>query len=48
MERLNNEYAALLTSSEKASDKFWALEERIKQDRRRSGVILEMSKADAV
>ena len=48
MERLNNEYVALLTSNEKASDKFRALEERIKQDRRRPGVILEMSKADAV
>ena len=33
MERLNNEYVALLTSNEKASDKFWALDERIKQDR---------------
>ena len=32
MERLNNEYVALLTSNEKASDKFWALDERIKQD----------------
>ena len=48
MERLNNEYVALLTSNEKASDKFWALDERIKQDRRRPGVILEMSKSNAV
>ena len=48
MERLNNEYMALLTGNEKASDKFRALDERIKQDRRRPGVILEMSKPNAV
>lgn len=48
MERLNNEYLALLTGNKKASDKFCALEERIKLDRCSPGVILEMSKSDAV
>ena len=48
MQKLNKEYLALLSAPGKASDKFWALEERIKQDRRRPGVILEMSKSNAV
>ena len=45
MERLVGEYAALLTGEGKASDKFWALEERIKKDRRLTGVIIEMSRS---
>ena len=46
MERLTKEYIQLLSSSEKASDKFWKLEERIKKDRKHPGVILEMRKSD--
>ena len=35
MSRLNNEYIALLSADDKiASDKFWELEKRIKNDRR--------------
>ena len=48
MEKLNHEYVKLLTEECPASKKFWALDERIKQDRRRPGVILEMSKSNAV
>ncbi len=44
MERLTKEYIQLLSSSEKASDKFWKLEERIKKDRKHPGVIIELSK----
>ena len=49
MSRLNNEYIALLSADDKiASDKFWELEKRIKDDRRHPGVIIEMSKSNAV
>ena len=48
MEQLIGDYMTLLRSGEKASDKFWALEERINQDRRRPGVILAMSKSNVI
>ena len=47
--RLNKEYIALLSEDDKiASDKFWELEKRIKNDRRHPGVIIEVSKSNAV
>ena len=46
MERLCKEYVELLTSNQKGSDRFWALEERIKKDRKAPGVILSVSKSD--
>ena len=39
MERLTMEYIELLSSDRQASDKFWALDKRIKQDKRRTGVL---------
>lgn len=49
MARLNKEYIDLLSADDKiASDKFWELEKRIKNDRRHPGVIIEVSKSDAV
>lgn len=45
MQRLIMEYAALLGSSEKASDKFWALEKRIKEDKRKTGVCIDMRRS---
>ena len=48
MERLNREYIELLSGNGSASDRFWALEERIKQDRRKQGVLVEMSKSKAI
>ena len=49
MSRLNNEYIALLSADNKiASDKFWELDKRIKNDRRHPGVIIEVSKSNAV
>ena len=49
MSRLNNEYIALLNAVDKiASDKFWELDKRIKNDRRHPGVIIEVSKSNAV
>ena len=46
MERLTKEYIQLWSSSEKASDKFWKLEERINKDRKHPGVIIELSKGN--
>lgn len=49
MARLNNEYIALLSADDKkASEKFWELEKRIKNDRHHPGVIIEMSKSNAI
>ena len=49
MEKLNNEYIDLLSATDKKeSDKFWALEKRIKNDRRHPGVIIEIRKSNAI
>lgn len=49
MDHLNKEYIALLSAENKnASDKFWELEKKIKKDRRHPGVIIEMSKSNAI
>ena len=40
MEKLIREYAAMLDDDQPASEKFWALEKRIKQDRKHPGVLL--------
>ena len=41
MERLNAEYIQLLSGEGKASEKFWALDERIRKDRKSPGVVME-------
>lgn len=46
MERLDKAYVELLSGEGYASDKFWALEERIKEDKRRPGVLLRISRSD--
>ena len=48
MERLVKEYMDLLGRDEKASDKFWKLEKRIKKDRRHPGVLIELRKSSAI
>lgn len=49
MERLEQEYISLLSDDGKlASDKFWELEKRIKKDIKSPGVILKMSKSEAI
>lgn len=40
MGKLVEEYKALLRGAENASVKYWALEERIRQDKRSPGVVL--------
>lgn len=49
MEGLIKEYVNFLNDDTKhASEKFWELEKRIKEDKRHPGVILEMSKSEAI
>ena len=45
MEKLIQEYAALLVGSGKASDKFWELEKRINSDKQHVGVVARMSRS---
>lgn len=45
MDRLCNEYIKILTSKEKASDRFWEIEKRIKMDKKCTGVVAEMSRS---
>ena len=42
MERLCKEYVELLSSDKHGSEKWWALEKRIKADKKREGVIAEL------
>ena len=46
MERLAREYIDLLSSKEPASKKFWDLEKRIREDKRKPGVLLELRKSE--
>lgn len=48
MEKLSKEYVKLLTSPGSASDHFWELEKRIKQDKKHLGVLLELNKGEAI
>jgi hypothetical protein len=46
MKKLNQEYIKLLSRNQPASKNFWALNKRIKQDRKSSGVRLGIRKPD--
>lgn len=48
MEQLTKKYIELLSSPGSASDHFWELEKRIKNDRKHPGVMLEMKKSEAI
>ena len=49
MEGLVKEDVNFLNDDKKpASDKFWELEKRIKEDKRHPGVIMEMSKSEVI
>lgn len=48
MERLTKKYIELLSSPGNASDHFWELEKRIKNDKKHPGVMLEMRKSEAI
>lgn len=46
MEKLNKEYIALLSGEGNASDKFWKLEKRIREDKKDCGVRCKMSRSN--
>ena len=46
MEKLNKEYVALLSGKGNASDKFWKLEKRIREDKKDCGGQCEMSRSN--
>lgn len=48
IDRLNKEYIELLSADANPSDKFWSLERRIKEDRKRTGVRIEMSRSNLI
>ena len=49
MEGIVKEYANFLNDDKKpASEKFWELEKRIKEDKRHPGVIMEMNKSEVI
>jgi hypothetical protein len=45
MDKLNQEYIRILTGPGDASDKFWELEKRIKNDKHNVGVVAEMRRS---
>ena len=48
MEHLQKEYIQLLSSPGNASDHFWELEKRIKNDKKHPGVSMELRKSEAI
>ena len=49
MEGLIKEYVNFLNDDEKpASEKFWELEKRIKEDKRHPGVVMELKKSEVI
>lgn len=48
MDRLNTEYIAILSEDASPSDKFWKLDKRIKEDKKKAGVQLRMSRSNLI
>ncbi len=48
IDRLNKEYIELLSEDTNPSEKFWRLDKRIKEDRKKTGVQLEMSRSKLI
>lgn len=48
MDRLNREYIAILSEDANPSDKFWKLDKRIKEDRKKAGVQVRMSRSNLI
>lgn len=48
MDKLNKEYITLLSGKGSPSEKFWALEERIRNDKKDTGVQLRMSRSNCI
>ncbi|MDE5781550.1 MAG: multidrug transporter [Lachnospiraceae bacterium] len=48
MDKLNKEYIELLSEDINPSEKFWRLDKRIKEDKKKTGVQLEMSRSNLI
>ena len=48
MNKLNREYIAILSEDANPSDKFWKLEKRIKEDKKKAGVQVRMSRSNLI
>ena len=48
MERLIAQYKTIIDSEAPASDKFWELDKRIRADKKKPGVVVEMSKQEMI
>ena len=48
MDRLGKEYIELLSEDVNPSDKFWSLDKRIKEDKKKIGIQLEMSRSNLI
>lgn len=48
MDKLNKEYIDLLSEDDNPSEKFWRLDKRIKEDRKKTSVQLEMSRSKLI
>lgn len=48
MDKLNKEYIEILSGDKYPSEKFWALEKRINEDKKSAGVMLEMRRSQLI
>lgn len=48
MDRLNKEYIELLSEDADPSEKFWKMDKRIKEDKKKAGVQLKMSRSNLI
>lgn len=48
MDKLIKEYCSLLNEEKLASEKFWELERRLKNDKHKSGVMIELRKSNMI
>lgn len=48
MNKLNKEYIELLSGEGRPSEKFWTLEERIRNDKKDTGVQLKISRSNCI
>ena len=48
IDRLNKEYIELLSSEDAPSKKFWKLKERIRKDKNKAGVTVEMRRSEMI
>lgn len=48
MDRLNKEYIEILSEDTDPSDKFWKLDKRMKFDKKKTGVQLEMKRSNFI